>query len=58
MNICTIGGSGFVGTRLISLLKDGNTGLNIDKAPSQVHGFFTQIGDVREPVSFTSKLAG
>ena len=58
MNICTIGGSGFVGTRLISLLKDGNTVLNIDKAPSQVHGFFTQIGDVREPVSFTSKLAG
>jgi len=58
MNICTIGGSGFVGTRLISLLQDGNTVLNLDKASSAVHGALTQTGDVREPESFSSQLAG
>ena len=58
MNICTIGGSGFVGTRLISLLQDGNTVLNLDKAPSALHGALTQRSDVREPESFTSQLAG
>jgi nucleoside-diphosphate-sugar epimerase len=57
-NICVIGGSGFVGTRLISLLQSGNTVLNLDKAPSAVHGVLTQVGDVREPESFTSQLAG
>ena len=58
MNICTIGGSGFVGTRLISLLQDGNTVLNLDKGPSAVHGALTQTADVREPESFTAQLAG
>lgn len=58
MNICIIGGSGFVGTRLISLLQDGNTVLNLDKAPSAAHGALTQTGDVREPESFTAQLAG
>ena len=58
MNICTIGGSGFVGTRLISLLQDGNTVLNLDKAPSAMHGALTQTGDVREPDSFAAQLAG
>ena len=53
-----IGGSGFVGSRLISLLRDGNTVLNLDKAPSSVHGALTQIGDVRESESFTAQLAG
>ena len=55
-NIMIIGGSGFVGTRLISLLRDGNTVLNLDKAPSSVHGALTQTGDVREPESFSSQL--
>ena len=58
MNICTIGGSGFVGTRLISLLQDGNTVINLDKAPSALHGALTQTSDVREPESFTAQLAG
>ena len=57
-NICVIGGSGFVGTRLISLLKDDKTVLNLDKAPSALHGVLTQTGDVREPESYTSQLAG
>jgi nucleoside-diphosphate-sugar epimerase len=58
MNICTIGGSGFVGTRLISLLQEDNTVLNLDKAPSEAHGALTQIGDVRESETFTAQLAG
>ena len=58
MNICIIGGSGFVGTRLISLLQDGNTVLNLDKASSAAHGALSQMADVREPESFTAQLAG
>lgn len=58
MNICIIGGSGFVGTRLISLLQDGNTVLNLDKASSASHGALSQMADVREPESFTAQLAG
>ena len=58
MNICTIGGSGFVGTRLISLLQDGHAVLNLDKAPSAAHAALSLTGDVREPESFTAQLAG
>lgn len=57
MNICTIGGSGFVGTPLITLLRADNTLLNIDKAPSVHHRELTQIADVREPESLTAPLA-
>ena len=57
-NIMIIGGSGFVGTRLISMLQDSYTVLNLDKATSQEHGSVTQIADVREPESFTSQLSG
>ena len=56
--ICIIGGSGFVGTRLISLLQEGNTVLNLDKASSAAHGALSQMADVREPESFTAQLAG
>lgn len=57
-NICIIGGSGFVGTRLISLLQQEHTVLNLDKVPSEKHGALTQFCDVREPNSFASQLAG
>jgi len=57
MNICTIGGSGFVGTPLITLLRDDSTVLNIDKAPSAHHRELTQTADVREPESLTALLA-
>jgi nucleoside-diphosphate-sugar epimerase len=43
---------------LISLLQDTNTVINLDKAPSALHGASTQTSDVREPESFTSQLAG
>lgn len=56
MNICIIGGSGFVGTRLISFLQDSNIVLNLDKVASSKHGDLTEIVDVREPESFTAKL--
>ena len=57
MNICIIGGSGFVGTRLISFLQDSNTILNLDKVASLMHGPLTEIVDVREPKSLTAHLA-
>ena len=37
MNICVIGGSGFVGTKLISSLLGKNLVINIDKAKSILH---------------------
>lgn len=58
MKICIIGGSGFVGTRLISLLKDGHELVNLDKANSEAHASLTQIADVRESESFRAQLAG
>lgn len=56
MNICIIGGSGFVGTRLISSLQDSNIVLNLDKVASSKYGDLTEIVDVREPESFTAQL--
>ena len=58
MNICTIGGSGFVGTRFISLLNETHSVLNLDKVNSERHAALTQIADVREPESYTEKLIG
>ena len=57
-NILIIGGSGFVGTRLISLLQSRFTVLNIDKKPSVLHSKLTETGDVRELESLTAQLAG
>ncbi len=47
--IVIVGGSGFIGTRLINLLKaQGETDLlNVDIAPSKVHPDITKKGDVR-----------
>jgi nucleoside-diphosphate-sugar epimerase len=58
MNICTLGGSGFVGTRLISILAETHSVLNLDKASSEAHPDATQIADVRDLESFASKLFG
>lgn len=58
MNICTLGGSGFVGTRLISILAKTHSVLNLDKASSAAHPGVTQIADVPEPKSFASDLVG
>lgn len=60
MKITIIGGSGFLGTRLIYLLKtlSGVELLNIDKQQSQMHPEITKIGDVRDLDVITALLAG
>lgn len=62
MNITFIGGSGFVGTRLIELLKeDKNNNYqlhNIDLLQSHFHPEITEIGDVREQQCMDDKLKG
>ncbi|MEN8863682.1 MAG: hypothetical protein ABF315_10900, partial [Lentimonas sp.] len=50
--ICVIGGSGFVGTRLITLLSDSFEVCNVDKVTSTAHAKLTTHGDVREPDTF------
>lgn len=56
--ICFVGASGFVGTRLIELLKNDFTIKNIDKNPSHFFQEFTEIGDVRHQDALDSGLAG
>ncbi|MDR2407207.1 MAG: NAD-dependent epimerase/dehydratase family protein, partial [Bacteroidales bacterium] len=60
MNITLIGASGFVGTRLIELLKqqDNHTLLNIDKNPSHFYSEITTIADVRDKEKLKSLLQG
>lgn len=57
MKIALIGGSGFVGTRLIDLLKKSQYKLsNIDKQKSYFFPDITVIGDVREQKTLTNLL--
>lgn len=59
MNITMIGASGFVGTRLIDLLKqspDKYSLKNIDLLPSHFFNDITEIGDVREQNQMDEKL--
>ena len=58
MNITIIGGSGFVGTRLISLLKENNEIglLNFDKNQSTDYPNITHIGDVRNQEQLKKQL--
>ena len=62
MNITFIGGSGFVGTRLIELLKEdaqkGYNIRNIDLQQSHFHPEVTEIGDVRDQRCMDEKLKG
>ena len=60
MKITLIGGSGFVGTRLIDLLH-GSNGYelqNIDKQPSHFFSGITVLGDVRDKEKLTELLKG
>ena len=55
--IAVIGGSGFIGTKLISLLMDSDYEVvNVDKVPSSKHGGITQIADIRHKESFKPLL--
>lgn len=60
MKVALIGASGFVGTRLLSLLKEDNKYelTNIDLLPSHFFNDITIIGDVREQEQMDEKLAG
>ncbi len=59
MKIALIGGSGFVGTRLIDLLKESGVGLlNVDKQQSHFFPDITVIGDVRDKERLTELLKG
>ena len=59
MKITLIGGSGFVGTRLIDLLrKDNFKILNIDKQQSHFFSDITVIGDVRDREKLVLLLKG
>ena len=46
MKVAVIGGSGFVGSRLISILGENNC-YNFDKNPSPFFNQITTIGDIR-----------
>lgn len=56
--IAIIGGSGFVGSRLIELLKKENTIINIDKQESHFHNEITVIGNVLDVESISKQLDG
>lgn len=61
MKIAIIGGSGFVGTRLLELLKrspEKYSCNNIDLKPSYFHNEITKIGDVRNQAQMNEELKG
>ena len=58
MKIAIIGGSGFVGTRLIENLKTSYQVTNIDKQMSHFHPEVTTIGDVRDREEMVQLLKG
>lgn len=59
MKIAIVGGSGFVGTRLIELLREKQHAvLNIDKRESLFYNDITVIGDVRDIVGLKKRLSG
>ena len=61
MKVTMIGGSGFVGTRLLNLLKDYPKEYeckNVDLLPSHFFNDLTVIGDVRDQASMDKELKG
>ena len=58
MKCVVIGGSGFIGSRLIPELQSNYDVINLDKAESSSFGHITHIMDVRNPDSFSNQLQG
>ncbi len=59
MKILIIGGSGFIGTRLVDeLLKTGHDLAIFDKNPSPIFNHLVTIGDVRELNALNKALKG
>lgn len=57
--VLVIGGSGFIGTRLLDvLLAAGREAANLDLAPSSRHAALTTLGDVRDLAAVTAAGAG
>ncbi|HED1420419.1 TPA: NAD-dependent epimerase/dehydratase family protein [Kluyvera georgiana] len=56
--VCFVGASGFVGTRLIELVKDDFHLKNVDKQQSHFFPELTALGDVRDLNSMEAELAG
>lgn len=56
--VCLVGGSGFVGTRLIELIKNDFKIKNIDKSASHFFQDVTVLGDVRDQERLDSELNG
>jgi GlcNAc-P-P-Und epimerase len=57
MKVCVIGGSGFVGSKLISILDKNNT-VNIDKRESPFFNKITTIADIRnkDQINFSKEI--
>jgi nucleoside-diphosphate-sugar epimerase len=59
MKVTVIGGSGFLGTRLIALLRQaGHEVVNLDLLPSDRHAAVTVLGDVRDPAAVRAAVSG
>lgn len=60
MQVLVIGGSGFIGTRLISVLvaERGHSVVNLDLEPSSAHPGLTILGDIRSPSDMVSACRG
>lgn len=56
--VCLIGASGFVGTRLIELVKNDFKITNLDKNPSHFFNSLTNVGDIRDLDFLDTELAG
>ncbi|MDT8700621.1 NAD-dependent epimerase/dehydratase family protein [Kluyvera ascorbata] len=56
--VCLIGASGFVGTRLIELVKNDFKITNLDKNPSHFFNSLTNVGDIRDQDFLDTELAG
>lgn len=57
-NVCFIGASGFVGTRLIETSNDDFVIKNLDKQQSHFYPELTEIGDVRDQAFLNASLGG
>jgi nucleoside-diphosphate-sugar epimerase len=56
--VCVIGGSGFVGSRLLDVIKDKLVIKNFDKNSSKKFSSYTIIGDIRDKDSLNKELCG